>query len=239
MKKVFAFIGSNSNNSNTEYFTRKIIKEVNKKSKEEVFFEIYNAKNTNISMCKGCKNCFVNGNCILDNNDDMRILKKKMLKSDFIIFGSPVYIHNVSGTMKNFLDRIAEWCHCMNLSGKYGIIVTTTSTNGSIYVQDYLYTVMSYMGLNVICKFNVDIDLLSNLYKDEKLQESIINVSSKILQYIDEDKTLETNLIQETIFRNYKLIYENAESKGTFESQFWNNTGMIKCNSLKEYISKK
>lgn len=39
--------------------------------------------------------------------------------------GSPVYMHNVSSGMKNFLDRIAYWSHIFALRGKNAMVIAS------------------------------------------------------------------------------------------------------------------
>lgn len=59
-----------------------------------------------IEYCKGCHSCWFKtpGKCII--NDDMEDIIKQMKESDIIIFGSPLYFNNISGTLKVFFDRL-------------------------------------------------------------------------------------------------------------------------------------
>jgi multimeric flavodoxin WrbA len=60
----------------------------------------------NIRYCKGCYSCWFKtpGNCII--NDDMKDIINIMKNNDIIIFGSPLYFNNISGTLKVFFDRL-------------------------------------------------------------------------------------------------------------------------------------
>lgn len=68
--------------------------------------EYIKLKDMKINPCTGCYTCWTKtpGECIFD--DDMTDLRLKFRKADLIIFASPLYIFNVTGIMKNFLDRI-------------------------------------------------------------------------------------------------------------------------------------
>jgi multimeric flavodoxin WrbA len=59
-----------------------------------------------IHPCIGCYSCWVKtpGKCIYQ--DDMQTLFPKILASDMIVFATPVYVDNVTGLMKNFMDRL-------------------------------------------------------------------------------------------------------------------------------------
>ncbi len=59
----------------------------------------------NIHFCKGCFTCWLKtpGKCV--SQDDMSELLPKMIASDIVVFATPVYVDNVTATMKVFLDR--------------------------------------------------------------------------------------------------------------------------------------
>ena len=53
-----------------------------------------------------------------------------MKEADAIVFGSPVYIDNITGQMKVFFDRLADAIHYQQFAGKVGCSVVTTSESG-------------------------------------------------------------------------------------------------------------
>lgn len=57
----------------------------------------------------GCSNCFSKTSCVLDKDDDMSMLKEKMINADLIILGSPVYAHHITGDLMIFIDWISYW----------------------------------------------------------------------------------------------------------------------------------
>lgn len=67
--------------------------------------EVVNLGKLKINPCLGCFNCWFKtpGKCVI--NDDVAEILQKYLDADFIIFASPLYFYNVSGLMKNYLDR--------------------------------------------------------------------------------------------------------------------------------------
>ena len=58
-----------------------------------------------INHCTGCFACWTKtpGKCIFE--DDMAALLPKLTSSDVIIYATPLYVDNVTGVMKDFLDR--------------------------------------------------------------------------------------------------------------------------------------
>lgn len=68
--------------------------------------EYIKLKDYKINSCSGCYHCWTKtpGKCIY--SDDMPILMKKYRDADLVIFSSPLYIFNVTGIMKTFMDRL-------------------------------------------------------------------------------------------------------------------------------------
>ncbi|PKL58872.1 MAG: flavodoxin family protein [Methanomicrobiales archaeon HGW-Methanomicrobiales-5] len=98
-----------------------------------------------ITPCTACEGCSFNGICVYD--DDVPAIVARMKDADGIIFGSPVYIDNVSGQMKIFFDRLADAIHYQVLAGKYGCSVATTHTSGGDEVVAYQNHVLNYLGV--------------------------------------------------------------------------------------------
>lgn len=59
-----------------------------------------------INHCRGCFACWLKtpGKCVI--KDDMAELIDKFIRSDVVVFATPVYVDNVTGIMKDFMDRI-------------------------------------------------------------------------------------------------------------------------------------
>jgi multimeric flavodoxin WrbA len=75
-----------------------------------------------IQHCTGCDVCFGTGRpCTI--HDDMEGLIAKMLESDAIIIATPNYFTNVSGLMKDFIDRNNPLCDPPLLKDKVAAFV--------------------------------------------------------------------------------------------------------------------
>ncbi len=59
-----------------------------------------------IKFCHGCFDCWTKtpGQCIY--HDDMDEMLEKFIQSDVVVIATPVYVDNVSGLMKTFMDRL-------------------------------------------------------------------------------------------------------------------------------------
>jgi len=68
--------------------------------------EEYKLSKLDIHNCDGCYMCWtkIPGQCV--HKDIMTELREKYRSADLVVFASPLYIFNVTGVMKTFMDRL-------------------------------------------------------------------------------------------------------------------------------------
>ena len=64
------------------------------------------------------------------------MIREEMLNADGLIFVSPVYAHQVTALMKNFIDRFAYVLHRPCFLDKAALIISTTELTGLEDVLD-------------------------------------------------------------------------------------------------------
>lgn len=65
----------------------------------------------NINRCLGCRICQTSKSylqCVYDTRDDVSKIFAVMRSADMLVYATPIYIFNMSGLMKIFLDRITS-----------------------------------------------------------------------------------------------------------------------------------
>lgn len=92
-------INGSPNERNTFYLLQQLSEELKSLGFE---VELINLAKFNIAPCKGCDAC-LKGAC--SQKDDIFVVLKKMEEADAIVIGTPTYFGNVSGLVKNFIDR--------------------------------------------------------------------------------------------------------------------------------------
>ena len=162
-----------------------------------------------------------------------------MVEADFIIFGSPVYVHHISSDMKVFIDRISCWLHLMRLAGKPGVVLSTASSNGCDFVLNYLYKIMTYLGIKVVGRFNAFVDFPKQLGDKEFSENNISEYADVILDYISGNKEVETDEILEAVYRSSKNSILLKKGSDSMEYIYWENSNMLECESFGEVIKDK
>lgn len=228
LKKIVVVCGSN----NIESTTYKYINSIIKKCKESLDVSesiIYTPLNTSIQLCKGCNSCFTKGSCPLDINDSLVTMKKDLLSADLILWGTPVYFHQVSGYIKCLIDRISYWGHLFRLRGKPSVVVVSASNNGLDLVADYMNKLEMHLGL-----INISTILLdnSNLHCDNNIDEYV----NKCLSYLLEEKSLRSTQEIEMLFKRMKTIYSKQKNE-LAEYKFWKENGYFDAESYQHLLN--
>lgn len=231
--KIFAFSGSNKNtNSNTNNIIKDIICNI-KCINEDVEKNIYTP--FDIKNCVGCASCFSTGKCILDKEDNMNIIINKIKEADVIILASPVYLHNVSGGMKNFIDRLSYLSYTFPCRGKIAITISTSNTNGNEHVDTYLEKILQILGATLVKRLSFRLALLSQEEIDGEIKET-----ANIIKDMYKNKSLiKSSNFQEQYFKNCKNIFKKVDKNLNLHYiKTWEEEDYFKYNSFDELIHK-
>lgn len=113
--KIIGIVGSPRNEGNTD----NLVKEALKSAKEfGADTEIINLGSADIEPCIACDICKATGECAI--YDDMPGILTKLIKSQGIIIGSPVYFGNVTAQLKMLMDRSRPLRMDFKLKNKVG-----------------------------------------------------------------------------------------------------------------------
>lgn len=99
--KIVGFVGSPRKRGNTELLVREILAGADEKGAETKCFHL-NA--VDMKGCQGCMKCKEGDKCGV--RDGMSPLYDEILSASGIVVGSPIYMLQISGQTKLFLDRL-------------------------------------------------------------------------------------------------------------------------------------
>ena len=122
--KIIGILGSARENGNTDRLMKTMMKEPEANGAEK---KIYNLAKMNIKCCIGCDFCKKNDACV--QKDDMILLYEEMKTADAIVVGTPIYMGDMSGQLKTFIDRCyalknADRTSKIPAGKKCGIVIT-------------------------------------------------------------------------------------------------------------------
>ena len=126
MEKILAIVGS-PRKENTHRLVEAVVEAVAKKANVDT--ELVHLADFDIKHCLGCSDhCEKTGECNIQ--DDMQKLYPKLKEADVLVVGTPTYYWNVTGLVKDFIDRTNPLYHTESLKGKMGAALAVAEENG-------------------------------------------------------------------------------------------------------------
>ena len=99
--KIIGYIASPRKEGNTAWVVNKILEAAKAQGAET---QSWHCSDLDINPCKGCLVCVKSNKCAI--NDDMQKLYAELKQADALIFGSPVYMGQMTAQAKTFTDRL-------------------------------------------------------------------------------------------------------------------------------------
>ena len=115
MKKILGIVGSPRRNGNTHLLVLEALQGAQERGAE---VECVLLGDLNIRECDGCHACWQGRHC--PKQDDMSDLYPKIVASDALIFGTPVYWYGPTALMKALIDRFVYFNCPQNRPGIAG-----------------------------------------------------------------------------------------------------------------------
>jgi len=156
MKKILGVVGSPRRNGNTHILVSKILDGAGEAgARTEILF----LDDLDIRECDGCHACWEGSEC--SKHDDMNALYHKIIESDVIIFGTPVYWYSPTALMKAFIDRFVYFNSPENrakIKGKSAVIAIpfeektpeTAALTVAMFEKSFRYLEMSFAGTVIV-----------------------------------------------------------------------------------------
>lgn len=151
--RVLAINSSYRKNGNTARMIEMVaaqMQEILSNKQENFEFEIVHLGHQNIGFCRGCRVCFDVGEQKCPMQDDLLSFHEKMQAADGLILASPVYVNDVNGIMKNWIDRMAFICHRPAFAGKQAFILTTVGLGPTHHAMRTLANALTTWGYTLV-----------------------------------------------------------------------------------------
>jgi multimeric flavodoxin WrbA len=175
MQKILGIMGSPRRNGNTHILISRILEGA---AAEGARGDILFLNDMTIKECNGCHACWEGKECSKD--DDMNNIYPKIIESDGIIFGTPVYWYGPTALMKGFIDRFVYF-NCpenrAKIKGKpvaLAIPFEEENTETAALLEAFFEKSLGYLEMNLIGTILVPgVTRKGEIKeKEEKLQEA-------------------------------------------------------------------
>lgn len=147
MKKVIAINGSPRKSGNTSILLKKVLEGARSQGAEIELINLIDLKYQGCISCFACKRKGTEyiGKCAI--KDDLAPVLEKAMEADAIVLGSPIYVGDVTGMMRLFIERFAfmnisysnrdKWHKTSNKNGAF--IYTMNANKITAKLFSYIY----------------------------------------------------------------------------------------------------
>ena len=156
MKNFLGVVGSPRKKGNTHILVSTIFEGARKEgARGEILF----LNDLDIQECDGCHVCWKGKPC--RKKDDMNRIYPKIIESDVIIFGTPVYWYEPTALMKGFIDRFVYF-NCpenrMKIRGKGAVLAVPfeeENPDTAVPLMTFFEKSLQYLEMNLVGKIIV------------------------------------------------------------------------------------
>lgn len=210
--------------------TAKILHEIQRLllKKGDVDVTYIDLAQSGMELCKGCIQCYKTGRCIIAR-DGLEAVIGQVKQSDGIIIGSPVYESNVSGVLKNFMDR-GHFLMDQSLHNKVGFVVTTYEIADGNVVRDMLRKFFAVAGAMVRGEFVLKLDFNGDPWAKAESQPRLQRQMEKFYQAIrrGEQKSLSERFFSHLLLQIiWKPIFLSQPQKYRAALDSWREKGLL------------
>ena len=226
--RILALVSSYRKKGNTARIVQMIeaqMKAVAARQDEALEFETLYLGHVDIQPCRGCRTCFDRGEEMCPLKDDLRAIKAHMDAADGIILASPVYVNDVNGVAKNWMDRLAYVCHRPGFAGKCAYLVTTVGGGPTSYALRIMDLALRSWGYHIVGQAGykmgalMDQDEMETRYADETAR-----VAGALFRAISQRRFMRPSFLSLMMFKIQQLSWQQ-ETPGSLDYAYWQEQG--------------
>jgi multimeric flavodoxin WrbA len=235
--KILVLIGSFRKNGNTDQLMDLIKSELQNIAIQRsvpVEIETIYLGHQQIGPCRGCRVCFDRGEEKCPLKDDLLDIKARMRAADGILVASPVYVDDVSGITKTWIDRLAHVCHRPEFAGKSAYLVVTVGSSPTAHSLRTMKLALSTWGFHIVGQAGFKTGaLMKPAAMKARYQEKVVKIAQRFFQALHTREFARPSFMSLMMFKIQQLAWQKASLKqDTIDYQYWKNLGWLdpQCN---------
>lgn len=227
--KILVLNSSLRKNGNTERVIDILVEELKQKAGKDAGFQIHVVRlgDLHIEPCRGCRICFDRGDDFCPIKDDMREIKARVKEADALLLASPVYVDDVNGVMKNWIDRLAHVCHRPEFGGKSAFLLATVGSSRCSHALRTMDTALRTWGFHIIGKSGfkthalMDRETIADLYGNE-----LRSIAVRIFTALKKKSFMNPSFISLMFFKIVQTSWSSGDPE-TIDYQYWKKQGWL------------
>jgi multimeric flavodoxin WrbA len=193
---------------------------------EPIAFETLYLGHMEIEFCRGCRTCFDRGEERCPLRDDVPAIRAKIDAADGIILASPVYVDDVNGIAKNWIDRMAYVCHRPALADKCVYLVATVADSPTSHALRTMMMAFRTWGAHIVGQAGYKMGALMDPDEAERrFRGETAQVAENLFRAISEREYLRPSFLSLMIFKIQQLSWQQAADPDSVDYAYWEEQG--------------
>ena len=185
-----------------------------------------------IQPCRGCRLCFERGEEFCPWKDDVLSIQEKLKAADAVVTASPIYVEDVNGIMKTWIDRMAFNCHRPAFCGKCAAVLTTSGSGSSGHAAATLANALGAWGFEVVAKEKFRMGARMEPEQiSASFQARLSRIAGTLLNAILRQPEQSPSLSSLIAFRIQQKIFQRSATQ-TRDRLFWEEHGWLEKDAV-------
>jgi multimeric flavodoxin WrbA len=192
---------------------------------EPLAFETLHLAHMDLQMCRGCRACFDYGEEACPLDDDVAAIRGRMDDADGILLASPVYVNDVNGVAKTFLDRLAYVCHRPAFAGKCAYLIATVADSPTNHTLRTMNVALRTWGFHIVGQAGYK---MGALMPDDELharyEAGTCRDAGALFHAVASERHLHPSFLSLMIFKIQQTSWQQAPP-GSLDYAYWKEQG--------------
>jgi multimeric flavodoxin WrbA len=227
--KILALVSSFRKKGNTARIVEMIASEMDAVARNQnvpLEFETLYLAHKEIEMCRGCRTCFDSGEERCPLKDDVPAIKAKLDAADAFILASPVYVDDVNGVAKNWIDRMAYLCHRPAFADKCAYLIATVADSPANHTLRTMNMAVRTWGVHIVGQAGFKMGaLMPQAEVERRYRAETANIAQALFQAVTQKHFLRPSFLSLMIFRIQQLSWQKAVDRDSLDYGYWTEQG--------------
>ncbi len=226
--RILALVGSYRKNGNTAQVVSLIeahLRTLAARSGTVLDIQTLFLGHKEIRMCQGCRVCFDEGEEKCPLQDSLKAIKAGMKEADGLIVASPVYVNDVSGTTKNWMDRLAYICHRPEFAGKCAYLVATVGNGPAAHGLRTLNMALRSWGFYIVGQAGFKAGALMHRGEVEsRYLNKTARIAQELFDAVHERRFAKPSFLSLMTFSIQQRYWQRA-TEDSIDLEYWRTCG--------------
>jgi len=226
---ILAVVGSHRKKGNTARIVQMIGAELETlatQAGQPLIFETLYLGDLDIHPCRGCRSCFDRGEDKCPLPDDMPAIKAKMDAADGLLLASPVYVDDVSGLVKTWMDRLAYLCHRPGFGGKCAYALATVGGSPTRHALRTMNGALLTWGYHLVGQAGLKMGALTPADAMARYRPAAARVAASLFRAVSQEAALRPSFVSLLAFKIQQLAWQR-EPPDSYDVAYWQARGWL------------